>query len=189
MDIIIGGDKVAPRPWRPEDADGLLALWTDGRVMRYVGFPNGTTVTREQVERGIARSYPVPGLSRGYYRLAVTSRETGEFMGEAAIGRVGPDGSTYPDIKLLPAFWGRGYGTEALGLVVDFTFTFTAATRAVLEPHVDNAAARKVYGRLGFRQVGEVKRVDPPGDPKGTAPVVCHEFVLTREEWLARLTA
>jgi RimJ/RimL family protein N-acetyltransferase len=50
---------------------------------------------------------------------------------------------------------------------------------------VDNIAARKAYTKVGFRQVGEVKRFDfprPDSEPKGTASVIYHDFVLTRKD-------
>lgn len=155
--------------------------------MRYVGFPNGLTVSEPGVREIIARARSAWNLAEDYYRFAVVRAETGEFMGEAAAGQVSPDGDTSPDIKLLPRFWGQGYGREALDLIVELTFAFTPAQRIVLEPHVENVAARRTYARAGFRQVGEIKRFDAPApeaEPRGTAAVIYHDFVLTREDYL-----
>jgi len=114
MEVLIQGERILLRPWREEDADGLARLWTDGLVMRHVGFPNGLSVTREEIPEIIVRARSVREIGRGGYRLAVTDRHTGEFMGEAAVGRVEPDGTSRPDVKLLPRFWGQGYGTEVI---------------------------------------------------------------------------
>jgi len=187
MEVVVLGDRVALRPWRPEDADGLVELWSDGRVMRYVGFPNGLTVNRERALKLIARARAVKDVAEDYYRFTVTLRETGEFLGEAAVGRISPEGETLPDVKLLPRHWGKGYGTDVVRLIVSFTFTFTKASRIALQPHVENIGARKAYSRAGFRQVGEEKRLEfdrPDVEPKGTAPVIYHDFVLTREDYL-----
>lgn len=54
--------------------------------MRYVGFPNGLTVSKESVLEIITRAGAVRDVSKDYYRLTVTLRESGEFMGEAAVG-------------------------------------------------------------------------------------------------------
>jgi len=192
MEVLIQGERLLLRPWRQEDADGLVRLWTDGRVMRHVGFPNRLSVTRDDVLETIARARQAREIGRDSYRLAVTDRHTGEFMGEAAVGQVEPDGTSRPDIKLLPHFWGRGYGAEVISLLVDFTFGFTAATRIVLEPNVENAGARKAYTRAGFRPVGEAKRVDSREtrpEARGTVLVVYNDFVLKREEWRERSAA
>lgn len=189
LEVLVQGPRVFLRPWRPDDAAGLVELWSDGRVMRYVGFPNGLTVSEPGVREMIARARGAWNLAEDYYRFAVVRAEAGEFMGEAAAGQVSPDGDTSPDIKLLPRFWGQGYGREALALIVELTFAFTPAQRIVLEPHVENVAARRTYATAGFRQVGEIKRFDAPppeAEPRGTAAVIYHDFVLTREDYLER---
>ncbi len=55
------------------------------------------------------------------------------------------------DIKLMPPYWGRGYGTEGMRQVVKFVFTRTDCELFIVPPHVHgNPAAVRVYEKAGF---------------------------------------
>jgi hypothetical protein len=43
--------KITIRPTRREDLENVRALWNDGDVMQYVGFPQGLDATAESMER------------------------------------------------------------------------------------------------------------------------------------------
>lgn len=53
-----------------------------------------------------------------------------------------------------PAMRGRGLGTEAVELIVDFGFNALDLHSIWLTTYEFNAAARKAYARAGFREVG-----------------------------------
>lgn len=71
--------------------------------------------------------------------------------------------------------WGRGYGTEATRLVIDFAFKELNLNRVELGVVADNAGAIKSYQKVGFKidrveekkQEGVVKRVYKMSIPKG----------------------
>ncbi|MDR2657066.1 MAG: GNAT family N-acetyltransferase [Oscillospiraceae bacterium] len=53
-----------------------------------------------------------------------------------------------------PSEWGKGYGTEAMKLLVDFGFN-TLNLRNIMLTHVaDNERAHKSYVKAGFREFG-----------------------------------
>ncbi|MCB0129847.1 MAG: GNAT family N-acetyltransferase, partial [Caldilineaceae bacterium] len=49
------------------------------------------------------------------------------------------------------AYWGRGYGGEAIGLLVDYGFRHHNLHRIYLTAHRDNARAIAAYRKAGFR--------------------------------------
>lgn len=51
-------------------------------------------------------------------------------------------------IALLPEFWGKGYATEALGYVVDYSFRQLALHRVSLTVLGHNTAAIKLYKKV-----------------------------------------
>lgn len=55
------------------------------------------------------------------------------------------------DIKLLPQYWGRGLGTEAMRQVVAWVCDNTAVQHFVVPPHRGNPVAERVYEKTGFR--------------------------------------
>jgi RimJ/RimL family protein N-acetyltransferase len=49
---------------------------------------------------------------------------------------------------------GRGYGTEAMRLLLDFAFTVLGLHSAMLRCHEFNHAARRCYEKVGFQESG-----------------------------------
>lgn len=50
--------------------------------------------------------------------------------------------------------WGKGYGTEATSLVVDFGFTALGLHNIILDPLSFNERAIRTYQRVGFKEIG-----------------------------------
>ena len=57
-----------------------------------------------------------------------------------------------------PAYWGRGYGSEAVELLVDYIFTNTSLTRLYLHTLDWNRRAQRSFARAGFRDCGRSRR-------------------------------
>lgn len=54
-------------------------------------------------------------------------------------------------------FWGKGYGTEALSLLVEFGFNVLNLHRIGLDVFEYNERAIKSYEKLGFKQEGRIR--------------------------------
>lgn len=52
--------------------------------------------------------------------------------------------------------WGKGYGAEAISLLVQYLFTHAAFTRLYAETAMANMPARKAFARAGFGEIGEI---------------------------------
>lgn len=140
--------------------EGLRALWTDPRVMANVGFPAGLHPDDLHLDQYLGGASAPPGRRPGVH-LAVEAGD-GTFLGEAKLPAPDADGTSEPDVKLLPAAWGQGFGTEIVSALLAETWRRWPACRRVrFTPHVTNLAARALYARLGAVDVGE--GYDPPG--------------------------
>lgn len=133
---------------RVEDLPDLIALWNDGRVMQWVGFPEGLGYTAEKAGRwldGLAQS------ATSYHYCART--RDGEFLGEVFC-RLDPENRRAGlDIKFLPDAQGRGLSREALLTLIDWIFDRFPEIAAVwTEPRADNLAARTLYYACGLRE-------------------------------------
>lgn len=79
----------------------------------------------------------------------VVLRDTGQVIGEC--GWKQPVGEeTEIGYGFAPAYRGRGYGTEAVGKLVDLLRSFPTVARVVAEAEVTNVASRRLLERLGF---------------------------------------
>ncbi len=59
-------------------------------------------------------------------------------------------------------YWGKGIGTEATKLIVDFVFNFLNLDEVELGVLPQNKAAVRVYEKVGFIKVPNVKRLIDP---------------------------
>jgi RimJ/RimL family protein N-acetyltransferase len=141
---------------------GLRMLWTDPRVMANVGFPQGLDPRDLRLDRFVSGGDALPATGRGGdVHLAVEDADA-HFLGEAKLGAPDEDGVSSPDVKLLPAWWGRGYGGEVVAALVSESFrSWPACRRVRFTPNVENHAAQALYRRAGARVVGAGH--DPPG--------------------------
>jgi RimJ/RimL family protein N-acetyltransferase len=166
----------------PADADFYLALWTDPQVMRYVGFPQGLPITREEI---VARLRAQGGDAFGRLAVAQLKGADGAVIGECMLRRPDDQGVAGPDVKLRTAYWGQGYGGELWRALVDYHFTHTDCDAIETSPNVENARAIRLYESLGAARVGEDSFEFPEGMRAYTTPVRCYIYRLTRAAWEA----
>jgi RimJ/RimL family protein N-acetyltransferase len=57
-----------------------------------------------------------------------------------------------------PDNWGRGYGRDALQVLVDFGFRTLGLRTIVLYTYTENERARRAYESVGFQAVRELRR-------------------------------
>ena len=148
-------ERLLLRPWRAaEDLDALAAMNADAEVMRWVA-PNRPLSRGESADLldRIVRHWD----EHGFGLWAVEPREGGA-------GCIGFAGLAIPSFlpavlpavevgwRLAPAWWGRGYATEAACASVEFGFARLGlrAIVSIIDEH--NARSLAVARRLGMRR-------------------------------------
>ncbi len=139
-----------------DDLSALLKLRTNPEVMRYIG--DGNIQTQNQVEEFLT-------LALGYQErydmdfCLVFEKSTGQFIGQAGLFHLGFD-ETQDEFeiayRLLPEYWGKGYGTELAKALVNWGFTHLEVTKIVAITHPDNIASQQVLKNTGFMPVGKM---------------------------------
>jgi RimJ/RimL family protein N-acetyltransferase len=77
---------------------------------------------------------------------------TGEHAGCAGLRPYNlPDGVYELGVHVCPQRWGQGYATEAVRAVMAHAFGKLGARGLFAGHHPDNAASRRLLGKLGFR--------------------------------------
>ena len=136
------------------DFDDSLALWSDPEVTRHIG---GKPSTREDVWARLLR-YIGHWAAAGYGFWQVRERATDRFVGEVGIAEFHRDlafsfdGAPEAGWVLAPWSHGRGYATEAMTAVHDWSAADHPRTVCIIDP--DNLASQRVAARLGYRQLG-----------------------------------
>lgn len=60
-------------------------------------------------------------------------------------------------IDILPEYQGKGYGSEAIGWILEWAFMTAGLHRVGIRCFAWNEGARRLYARLGFREEGVVR--------------------------------
>lgn len=151
------GGLVTLRPIRAEDADAIGAiLRSDGEIARLTGSVHSSS----EEPAGM----PVDEL-RGIYGqwaeaddrlvLAVIDNASGDLVGEVVLNEW-DEGNQSCNFRCLVGVSGRGrgLGTEATRLVVEYGLTQVGLHRIGLEVYAFNPRARHVYEKAGFVHEG-----------------------------------
>jgi RimJ/RimL family protein N-acetyltransferase len=157
------------RPIEPRDADRLWEAVQDPEGLRLTG--TTATFTREQIAEWTATVADRPGR----YDWAVTPGAirdgqpvSDELIGEIVLNDIDEhSGSANLRLQMLPDYRGRGYGREAIPMVLAFAFEHEAGPhlhRVQLDVLSINPRARALYASLGFREEGVLRDVYRDGD-------------------------
>lgn len=153
----IPGERISLRPTREEDLPDLMALWNDGQVMRWVGFPDGLGYTADSIREWFERVEANPHR----HHFVVRSTALG-FCGEAYYAVEPGHFRASLDLKLRPGAQGGGRARMALAALIDRVFRQEPAVDLVwTEPVEENLAARTLYWSCALR---------PEERPEGLRP-------------------
>ncbi|WP_344856544.1 GNAT family protein [Planomonospora alba] len=138
------------RPVGPEHVDGLWELVNDPETARLTG--SHGTITYESA----AAWYGSRAEHDDRLDLAICAAEDDSYVGEIVLNELDADNlSCNLRIALAgPRVFGRGYGTEAIRLVLDHAFATTDLHRIGLEVFDFNDRAVRVYRKIGFVEEG-----------------------------------
>ena len=175
MEWHIETPRLLLREFRPEDAAALFRLDSDPEVHRYLG--NNPIQHLTQAEAYIAylrHQYEVNGIGR----WASFEKSSGQFIGWTGLKWVTEpehERRNYYDVgyRLLPAFWGQGYATEASREALHYAFTNMQLNELIGTCHQDNKASKHVLEKCGLRFVDQFTWKD----------ITCDWLRITRQEW------
>lgn len=147
---ILHGSTITLRPITKDDASAMFATLADEESMRLTGTQQ--TFTFEQVEQHCARLLAAD--DRADY--AITLKDAPAYIGEAVLNEIDWVNRTASYRIALggPATFGKGYGTEATRLIIDYGFCQLNLHRIELEVYAFNPRAQRVYAKVGFVREG-----------------------------------
>ncbi|WP_317135572.1 GNAT family N-acetyltransferase [Nonomuraea phyllanthi] len=174
----LAGERVTLRPVGPEHVDDLVALVSDPEVRRLTG--SRGTIGLEPARRWCAtRKDHSDRLD-----LAIHAEPGEDYVGEIVLNELDPYNLSC-NLRIALAgerAVGRGYGTEAIRLVLDHAFATTPLHRIGLGVYAFNERARHVYKKVGFVEEG-VRRDALLWDGERHDEVL---MSVLRHEWRAR---
>ncbi len=143
------GEMIVLRPIRASDADALWESVNDAEGNRLTGTTQ--VFTREEIDHWCATI-----ASRdGRIDLAVTANGSDEYLGEIVLNEI-DDVVRSANLRLAmrPGYRGRGYGTEAIQLILGLAFDGLGLHRVELDVLSINARAKSLYENLASASRG-----------------------------------
>ena len=145
MEIL--GDRVLIRTTSQGDLVDLMGLWNDGRVMQWVGFPDGLGYDRQAVQTWFDKLQ----ANRLRHHFVVNHKGI-RFCGEVYYAVDPQHRRASLDIKLRPEMQGQGLATDALMTLIQHVFKSELDVDSVwTQPSQINIAARALYTRCGLK--------------------------------------
>ncbi|POG54999.1 GNAT family N-acetyltransferase [Haloferax marisrubri] len=173
---VVESERVALRPVERDDADLLQRSTTDPEIRVPLGAPHpqnrhqAVEFVEQTVEAGDDIAFVAEANGEAIGFLMAERREYGR-----------------PELVywLLPEYHGRGYGSEAVGCLVDYVFETVECHGVQAVTFEFNEASRGVLDGLGFVHEGTLREAAFVGG----SYVDVLRFGLLRREWEATRSA
>jgi RimJ/RimL family protein N-acetyltransferase len=98
--------------------------------------------------------------STNNYLFGIFDYNTEKHIGNIKLGLINPI-HKYAEVGLVigdKSFWGKGIGTEAIKLVVEFAFNTLLLNKVTAGIYSNNIASLKAFQKLGFEIEGHQKK-------------------------------
>jgi len=132
-----------------DDLPVMYILSTDPDVIKYADDPaRDMDEVRQRMDEGQLHDYK----TYGYGRFAVELKETGEVIGFCGIKYLPEIDLPEVGYRYLKEYWGKGIGTEAAKVCVDFARTDLSIKKLIALIIPENIGSIIVAERLGMRR-------------------------------------
>lgn len=121
--IQITTNRITLRDLLEDDLDSMCQVCLNPNITKYMNYikKNSAEEVRTWLHETMEHNSAHPRFS---YNLAIIEKATGEMIGWIGIGK--PSDETKGDLDfgyaIIESYQGKGYGTEALRALIDFSF-------------------------------------------------------------------
>jgi len=150
----LSGKKIDLCPVSKADMEILQKGYNDPDVRdaMFMYFPLTEKDTENKIEAMVKDEKAI--------NLIIVDKDTKKPIGHTAL--VHPDWVsgmvTFYIVLLDKTVWGKGLGTEATKLIVDYGFNMLNLNRIQLHVNAENEAAKAVYKKIGFKHEGTLRQ-------------------------------
>ena len=151
---MLRSDRLHLREFRDDDFEAVHAYATDLEVVRYMPWgPNSEADTRAFLKRAQGHDGVDPRVG---FELAIVREDTGKLIG--GIGLHVDGSSAMLGYCLARPDWGKGFATEAAGLLLGFGFESLGVHRTWAGCDSENGRSVRVLQKLGMTQEGHFRQ-------------------------------
>jgi RimJ/RimL family protein N-acetyltransferase len=147
------GNKVRLVPLEQNHLDSIMEGWNNPEMRKFLGgyIPHSRETEKEWIQSTLEKM-----KNRTEFVFVIEKLLDDSFLGTVAIHGIDWLSRT-GDVGIAihkPENWNKGYGTEAMQLLIEFCWTSLNMRRLELSVHDFNERAKKLYEKLGFKECG-----------------------------------
>lgn len=147
------GEKCYLSPLNPDDVETFTAWLNDLEVTRNLGLAtqNVTLVTEKAALERLAQDRHI---------YAIVDLKTDEMIGDLGLSDV-DHVSRHCGIGIAignKQYWGKGYGAEAMRLLLGYAFDYLNMNNIMLNVYEFNERAYACYKKVGFKEIGRRRK-------------------------------
>ena len=135
------------------DWDLVVKLYTDAEVRRFLG----GIVDLETIRLRFQRMLEFERQTQ-HWVIRVKKNNSLVGIGIVSLGKHHNNIDTEISYQLLPEWWGKGYGTEAVQAVLTHALMVLGLPRVIAETQIANIASCRLLERMGMRLERTVER-------------------------------
>jgi len=150
-DILITTSRLILREYAETDFEGVHAYSQDPETVRFMTWgPNSPEQTRDFIAQAILQQMEEPRLN---YHFVVALRESGQIIGGCGIHIRRPEHrSAEIGYCVNRSFWGQGFATESMGVLLKFGFEERNLHRIIATCDPRNIGSERVMQKNGMRK-------------------------------------
>ena len=152
---MLRGEKVTLRAVRRDDLPRLLDFYNDVEVELAGGGDPPRPTALERLQRDFDRETAEPPRDKTDFAIEAD----GNLIGHCGLSGI-DETARHCELGISIGdkdYWGRGYGREAVSLLLDYAFRLRNLRRVWLEVHADNERAIRAYRSCGFVEEGRMR--------------------------------
>jgi RimJ/RimL family protein N-acetyltransferase len=156
---LLEGRRVRLRSFELSDVDEIMKYWNSVELRRLLGSVDRGPAARNEEEEWIRNTWK-QRQERKAFTLAVEAIAENKLIGGTSLFNIDwTSRSAETGISIYnPKYWGKGYGSESMNLLLDFAFRDLNLNRVQLEAFDFNKRAQKCYVKVGFKEVGRRRK-------------------------------
>ena len=152
------GKRVHLRRIEPEDLDDVMKNWNNLEIRQFLAhaIPMSRTKEREILER-MSKADP---WKDGDMSLAIEEKSSGEYLGSIGLHRISKQNrnAELGVVILDPKNFGKGYGTDAIKVMLWVGFNILGLESVYLSTFPQNERAQRAFKSAGFKEAGVRRR-------------------------------
>lgn len=153
-ETLIETPRLLMRNFTPQDAAAVFQFNSNSQVTRFTG-DAGKVQSVEDAEHVIRNTWMAEREQFGYSRMAMIHKQDGKVIGFAGLKFLPEEDMPDLGYRMLPDYWGQGFGYEAAKACLDFAFKDLALPQVMALAMVDNHGSNRILQKLKFNELGQ----------------------------------